>query len=101
METEGFSNFMPFHRRIRIARKQTTRRGAQFRNRGSVRGVAGIVEQRYGAILLRKQQWNGKKMYPSMCVAGQAIDAESRFLASSDLTKIKRILEVWPTTGGC
>jgi hypothetical protein len=52
---------MPFHRRIRIAIKQKTRRGAQFRNRGSVRGVAGVVEQRYGAILLRKQQWKGKK----------------------------------------
>lgn len=40
-------------------------------------------------------------MYPSMCVAGQAIDAESRFLARVDLTKIERILGVWPTTGGC
>jgi hypothetical protein len=40
-------------------------------------------------------------MYPSMCVAGQAIDAESRFLARGDLTKIERILGVWPTTGDC
>ncbi len=40
-------------------------------------------------------------MYPSMWVAGQAIDAESRFLSRSDLTEIERILRVWPTTGGC
>ncbi|MDP9840088.1 hypothetical protein J2T09_004868 [Neorhizobium huautlense] len=40
-------------------------------------------------------------MYPYMCVAGHAIDAESKFLARGDLTEIARILRDWPTTGVC
>ncbi|WP_139274822.1 hypothetical protein [Rhizobium sp. NFR03] len=63
--------------------------------------MAGVVEQRYGAILLRKQQWKGKKCTHLCALQAKPLMLNQDFLQGGDLTKIERILGVWPTTGGC